>query len=144
MELSQLVYVSRREPWVTLEALHKIVAHSAMNNRARDITGILLINGQNLMQLLEGNASDIQSLFDTIRKDTRHTNVSQLLLKTVNSRLFPEWGMEMADLNHRRLVDAKRLNRMMEDVRVQVNTGRHNVEARMLLNDFRQQLATAA
>ena len=51
---------------------------------------------------------------------------------------------EAKDPFDKRVVDANRLNRMIDDVRVQVDTGRHNVEARMLLNDFRQQLALAA
>src|SRR4051812_34573961 len=144
MALSQLIYVSRREPWLTLEVLQRIVTRSAITNQSRNITGILLIHGQNLMQLLEGEAADIATVFDKIRKDPRHSNVTQLLFKNVDNRMFPEWGMEMADLNHKRMVDVNRLNRMIEDLRVQVDTGRHNVEARMLLNDFRQQLTLAA
>ena len=65
-------------------------------------------------------------------------------MPTAPPRMFPEWGMELADLNHKATLDRARLLRMVEDVRANADTSHYAVEARILLQDFRQQLAAAA
>lgn len=144
MALSQLVYVSRRTPDLTPEALAEVVAASGSRNLARGITGTLLCCGLDLMQLLEGEMTDVVGLYETIRRDARHEGVRMLFCKNVAKRMFPEWGMGLSDLSCRQTLDIARLVKLVEDVRATSDTGPFSVEARVLLGDFRQQLKRAA
>ncbi|HYO08464.1 MAG TPA: BLUF domain-containing protein [Tepidisphaeraceae bacterium] len=145
MSLAQLVYVSRRgESIRSNAALGELVAASAAANRGRFITGVLLCGGDNLLQVLEGEREEIMYLFERIRGDRRHSAVQLLVCKDISRRLFPGWQMELVDLERRQFIDPERLRRLLDDVRAAADTALHSVEARVLLHDFRQQLATAA
>ena len=141
MSLSQLVYVSRRTRDLSAGALEQVVRASAARNAARGVTGVLLCCGTHVMQLLEGDAAVVDPLFDTIRADPRHTAVERLLAKPVRKRMFPEWAMGLADLNQNAPLNRPRLIELLETIRTRTDTAGHSVEARVLLNDFRQQLA---
>jgi hypothetical protein len=144
MPLAQLIYISQRTPALSEQALDQIVSASQKRNRDRDITGVLLCCGTNLMQLLEGEQADLDSLFKTISADPRHNNIQCLLQKQVQRRLFPEWGMSLADLDSRVIINRDRLTQMIEDVRERTDTAGYSVESRILLNDFKNQIAQAA
>ena len=140
MALTQLVYVSRRPITLDRRVLEDIVARSARFNASRGITGILLCCGQHFIQLLEGELAEVMELFERIRCDERHTDVRCLLVKNVARRLFPEWGMGLADLDAQGVLNTDRLRRLLDDVRAAHDTGPFSLEARLLLNDFRAQL----
>jgi len=95
MALVQLVYVSRREPWLTAPELERIVAASAANNQRRNITGALIAGTGSIVQVIEGEASEVEMLFERIRCDRRHTNVRRILFTEIAERLFPTSGMQL-------------------------------------------------
>jgi hypothetical protein len=144
MALAQLVYVSRRDESLQLDGLERIVARSKARNAERNITGVLLCHGVNLMQLLEGELSDVVGVYETIRVDPRHRDVRCLVCKNVSKRIFPDWAMALADLESPALLNRDRLVRLLHDIGSRVDTSHYGVEARLLLNDFRQQLGCAA
>ena len=128
MSVTQLVYVSRRTKTLTLEELQRIVTASAIANRKRNVTGVLLCCGVGIMQLLEGDASVVLGLAEKIERDPRHTHVEVLVNKTVSRRLFPEWDMQMADLDRKANIDRERLMRIVNDVRAVHDTTNLAVE----------------
>ncbi len=144
MPYTQLIYISRLAPTVSSEDLSLIVARSGRNNARRDITGVLLCCGRDVMQLLEGDEMKVREVFEPIGQDERHSRIELLLAKTVNRRLFPEWAMGLADLRSRTLINRDRLVRMIQDLRAEHDTKQFGVEARMLIHDFSQQLLHAA
>ena len=95
MALVQLVYVSRREPWLTAQELDRIVAASATNNQRCQIAGVLIAGTASIVQLLEGESSEVETLFERIRCDRRHTNVRRIRFTEVTDRLFPTSGMQL-------------------------------------------------
>ena len=56
--LSQYLYISTA-PTLPREEVDAILAASARNNPERGITGLLLFNGRNFLQLLEGEESAV-------------------------------------------------------------------------------------
>ena len=143
MALAQLIYVSQRKPALTMKVLEEIVARSAANNAGRGISGALLCCGHHLMQVLEGELADIAALFERIRLDERHGDVCHLISKNVAKRMFPEWSMTLADITAQTHIDRERLVRLIDEVRTARDTGHHSVEARLLINDFTQQMQAA-
>lgn len=91
--LSQYLYISTA-PTLPREEVEAILATSARNNPARGITGLLLFNGRNFLQLLEGEESEVASLMDRITGDPRHSGVSVLDRRAIEARTCPDWAMK--------------------------------------------------
>lgn len=90
--LTQYLYISTA-PTLPREEVDSILAASARNNPARGITGLLLFNGRNFLQLLEGEEGEVAALMDTIIADPRHSGVSVLDRRTIIARACPDWAM---------------------------------------------------
>ncbi len=91
--LSQYLYISTA-PTLPCEEVEAILAASARNNTARGITGLLLFNGRNFLQLLEGEADEVAGLMETITADPRHAGVSVLDRRMIEVRTCPDWAMK--------------------------------------------------
>ena len=74
--------------------LDNILLFSRRNNERDGITGALICRHEIYLQFLEGPKDKIDSLFDRIRIDDRHLEVSLLLSEDCSERLFPEWSMK--------------------------------------------------
>jgi Sensors of blue-light using FAD len=91
--LSQFLYISTA-PTLPREEVDAILATSARNNPARGITGLLLFNGRNFLQLLEGEEWEVASLMERITADPRHSGVSVLDRRSIAARTCPDWAMK--------------------------------------------------
>ena len=74
--------------------LDNILLFSRRNNERDGITGALICRHEVYLQFLEGPKDKIDALFDRIRIDDRHLEVSLLLSEDCSERLFPEWSMK--------------------------------------------------
>lgn len=70
-----------------------ILLSSRRNNPKHDITGALICRHDLYLQLIEGPADAIDSLFAMIAIDDRHHDVHVLLQTEVAERMFPGWAM---------------------------------------------------
>lgn len=71
---------------------------AARNNAAAGITGLLLFNGRNFLQLLEGERDAVDSLLDRVESDPRHSGVVVVTDLEVAERSFPDWSMRLLRL----------------------------------------------
>jgi len=70
----------------------------ARDNNSRDnITGCLLYYEGEFVQYLEGNQVKVLNLFDKIKVDKRHEDVTILAYGVTDSREFKDWEMAYAD-----------------------------------------------
>lgn len=98
--MKRIKYVSQYARDLGPADIDALVAQSASNNAARQVTGILMSSGRVFFQILEGPESAVDELFVRIRRDSRHRDV--LLLATENdipSRFFPDWSMRRVALD---------------------------------------------
>lgn len=91
--LSQYLYISTA-PTLPREEVDAILSTSARNNPARGITGLLLFNGRNFLQLIEGEEGQVNALMETITADPRHSGVSVLDRRGIGQRACPDWAMK--------------------------------------------------
>ena len=63
------------------------------NNKRLGITGALVITDDAFAQALEGDESAVRGLYETIRQDPRHENVTLLEAGPVEDRVFGRWAM---------------------------------------------------
>jgi hypothetical protein len=73
--------------------LGEIFDVARVNNTAAGVTGALLITDHFFVQALEGEESTVRSLYERIRRDERHDDVTLVDERPVDSRIFPDWAM---------------------------------------------------
>lgn len=91
--LSQLVYVSQRKSTCTQAEIDKILASCKKNNPPLNITGVLLYSDSKFIQLVEGDAKVIMTLYDKIKLDPRHSNPMMISYGPIKEKSFPSWHM---------------------------------------------------
>jgi len=93
MALQQLIYTSAAAKPLSEHELSMLLLGARNRNRNRGITGILLYHEGAFLQVLEGEASTVQRLFDSISRDPRHLRVTELLRRDIEVREFADWAM---------------------------------------------------
>ena len=94
-QLKRVVYVSEKTD-ASDTTLKDIIASSQKNNPEEGVTGCLLSGSNSFLQLLEGPADFIDTLYPKISKDNRHENVMTLCEEKIDERLFLSWSMKLA------------------------------------------------
>lgn len=101
-ELEQVIWVSAAKRLFTPEELVRLLTRSRAANQAREITGLLLYHRQSFLQLMEGPTDKIEFVFENrIMTDSRHTDVTVLLRRSVTTRNFPDWSMGFVETSIR-------------------------------------------
>ena len=92
MPLIQLVYASR--PFGFDQAtLSNLLLDSRRANARDDITGALIARHDLYLQLLEGPEQKVAAVYRRILNDDRHVDVTKLVERAIETRLFPGWAM---------------------------------------------------
>ncbi len=74
-------------------------------NAAAGVTGLLVLADGSFLQVLEGSAEAVDTLFAEISRDERHTEVRVLSRTEVTEREFDGWSMGFADPEPRWLAE---------------------------------------
>lgn len=93
MVVYQIIYFSQGSQRLTESDLKSILKVSRLNNTKRQVTGVLIALDNCFLQLLEGSKDTVLNLFETIKKDDRHTDVLKVYQGQTSNRNFPEWSM---------------------------------------------------
>ena len=92
-DMLSVIYVSVADPALGREDIHRLVDRARDNNRRDGLTGALIYNGQNFMQLLEGSVDKVEMCLSAIRADRRHNGMIELRRRLVAEREFAGWSM---------------------------------------------------
>ncbi len=106
VELISLVYTSIAPQAMDDAKLLDILTVSRRNNKARQITGMLLHKDGFFIQALEGEKSAVEALYEVIKADPRHARINKMFMRTTRERSFGNWEM---GFNHLSSVDADTL-----------------------------------
>lgn len=93
-ELWAIVYVSTARQLLKNEELEELLEKSNRKNPGIGITGILLYQDGNFMQLIEGPKSAAYMLYEKIQRDPLHLGIITLLEQPIEKRLFAKWAMK--------------------------------------------------
>lgn len=93
MALTSLVYVSLANKDMQESDLAALLSQARKNNEKADITGMLLYRDRLFMQALEGEEDRINTLYEKIRNDSRHRDVTKVTVKPIKARSFADWTM---------------------------------------------------
>ena len=97
--LIQLSYFSSVSPHWAPFATDAILQVSRKNNMQRQITGILLFDKGQYLQVLEGDPASVLPLFDVIKLDRRHAGVTEIFRQPIAQRDFAGWWMRFQELS---------------------------------------------
>jgi len=103
----QMLYVSGASKQMSVDDIQKILAVSRSNNLRDGITGMLLWADGVFIQILEGEADIVRTVFRRIEKDDRHRNIMVVLEQTAEKRLFTQWSMGFKQLDTDMAADKK-------------------------------------
>lgn len=92
--LVRLNYVSYSNANITDEDIQEILVSSRVNNKNRNITGLLMYSDRYFFQCLEGERKEVNKTYVNILSDSRHSKCTISSYTQVTSRLFPVWAME--------------------------------------------------
>jgi len=93
MSLVSLVYVSRSAQPMSDADLKDILAEARDKNAAKGITGMLLYRDDFFVQALEGDKAAVQTTYEKICKDPRHTRILKLYEHPLKVRAYENWSM---------------------------------------------------
>ncbi|MDX1452191.1 MAG: BLUF domain-containing protein [Oleiphilaceae bacterium] len=91
--LIQLAYVSQATAPLDDVQLLEILNISRKNNEQDAITGFLMHCDGNFFQVIEGPSETINPLYDRLLKDVRHHQVTKVMLRNIEQRIFGKWSM---------------------------------------------------
>jgi hypothetical protein len=80
-------------------ALFRLLTEAQLRNASMQITGhLLFLNGQ-FTQCFEGPAENVELLWQSLRRDSRHRDIELLVRHTTQERRFPAWSMAFSTYN---------------------------------------------
>ena len=94
----ELVYRSIAKPDISAVDIENILYASRVFNSAKNITGCLLFYNHEFIQLLEGERQTVEELYETIKKDHRHSSVTLIAHSDKKERAFQHWSMAYQQL----------------------------------------------
>jgi hypothetical protein len=103
--VKRIIYCSQSTYDVSPEELVALLERSRRNNDRDGLSGMLLYSSQSFLQVLEGDEAPLQSTYDRILADDRHTNLRMLMNADVVSPMFPDWTMGFEHVDDEELAD---------------------------------------
>jgi hypothetical protein len=110
MPTEQLIYVSAATVPFTVQDLGGLLLRARANNQRLEVSGLLIHHDGSFFQVLEGDPAKVDSLYERIAKDKRHTRVVVLSRGPVAQRAFGEWSMGFVPGTHALLNDLPGFN----------------------------------
>jgi len=91
--ITSLVYVSTARPGLNQNDLLAIITAAQRNNPRFGITGLILFNGFNFMQCVEGERGAVNDCLRRIERDDRHSGLAIISRRDSAGRQFADWRM---------------------------------------------------
>ena len=135
-----LIYVSSSVREMNAEELLDILKISRENNVAKDVTGLLLYKGGNFMQALEGPDDVVMALYEKIKKDPRHKDVSIISTEQIQKRQFPAWEMAFTNLDNPEIKNEPGYSQFLHDEFTAEVYRKNPLRAYIMLLTFRDNL----
>lgn len=97
--MHRIIYISTAADGLTDAAVADIVATAERDNPINQLTGFLLYNQRNFLQMLEGPRDRIGSLMRRIISDERHHGIVMMVDEEIAARSCADWQMRWIRLS---------------------------------------------
>ena len=113
MELKSLTYTSWAKPGLRAEDVESILEAARINNPMQGLSGVLIFNGANFMQILEGVEPAVDELVARLKRDKRHSNIAIRDEQSIARRNFPNWAMAYVTLENGQFIGEAEVERLL-------------------------------
>lgn len=93
MPLHSRVYCSQAVPGLSLYQIDDLVRNAAAHNLIAGVTGVLLTDGKEFLQYIEGPEEGVALAYSRITNATSHIDIVELGRGEGGPRRFPYWSM---------------------------------------------------
>lgn len=114
--MQQLAYVSTATSGIDSGEVFRLVETSARRNPSRDITGFLIFDGREFLQVVEGPEEELDRLLGALRRDERHRDIRVIDRSPITHRRFERWRMKRIATGGADAEDQEILARLSEQV----------------------------
>lgn len=73
--------------------LNLLLKTSQQNNTKLNVTGVLLFIEGCFLQILEGEKSAVEALYNKVKNDNRHHHILKIFAGETKERVFKKWSM---------------------------------------------------
>jgi hypothetical protein len=133
MALQQIIYTSAAVDEFREVDLAGLLLEARTKNTREGLTGMLLFHEGSFLQVLEGEAANVDRVYERIGRDRRHARVTLLLRHNIEVRQFDDWAMGFVAVKH----IADRLPGYSDYLRHRGNTSKAGSLAANVLREFR-------
>jgi hypothetical protein len=96
--MHRIIYLSWASAPLAPGQLQEILGVARRRNTQLAITGILLYGNECFMQVLEGEEATVHTLYEQIKRDTRHCHITAYSDKPITQRAFADWAMAFQEI----------------------------------------------
>ena len=89
----ELMYYSMASRLLTQPELTEILEKARKKNQRLGVTGMLVYNNHEFLQILEGEKRVVKQLYEIIASDPRHRSVEIFYEGHIYNRAFAQWSM---------------------------------------------------
>jgi hypothetical protein len=97
--MHHIIYLSRVSQKLSSEELVALLTKARRSNESAGITGAMVYGENRFMQVLEGEAAAVTTLYERIVGDPRHQAILKLADKPIAERTFVDWSMAFRELS---------------------------------------------
>ncbi|XCF07113.1 BLUF domain-containing protein [Tamlana crocina] len=98
--IKTVCYLSDSVEHNTMDELKTLYEKAKENNRANNITGVLIYKDRNFLQVLEGEEHHVDQTFKRIEKDKRHKNIFEIINSEIEERIFEDYNFGFTIVNN--------------------------------------------
>jgi len=110
----RIIYTSHAVDGFSADELSALGRKCIQNNRRCGLNGVLLFSSGFFIQCIEGDKQTVATLYEKIKVDPRHTELSLVLEEPIQTRLFEQWSMGLLNLDmHVSNRNRKRLDKVI-------------------------------
>ena len=93
MALFEIIYTSLATRDLPPQELAQLLDKARASNASLGVTGMMIYHRREFMQLIEGEQSVVEALYDRIAGDPRHQQLRKIWDGPIRERGFSDWGM---------------------------------------------------
>lgn len=91
--MHHIIYLSWATAPFSDEQLRALLQEARSHNASLGVTGMLVYGNGCFLQVLEGEETTVRALYDYIKQDARHRDVTAYANKPITQRAFADWAM---------------------------------------------------
>jgi hypothetical protein len=95
----EIIYASAQSQPFSPKQLTELLDKARRNNHALGVSGLLLYHHGSFLQVLEGEESVVNALYEKIAKDSRHRRFIVIKRGVVTESSFADWSMGFVDVS---------------------------------------------